>query len=106
MQLYHSQLIVIITKIIIVVIIAFNVVEQKKKKQQIHQHKYCHILSPIIGRVWKNSSERLPDRKIVTDRLITVRETSVSRHQGGSIEGPPEIPRTSQHYRIEGIKGD
>ena len=28
---------------------------------------------------------------------FAVRETDVSRHQGGPIEGPPEIPRTSQH---------
>ena len=34
---------------------------------------------------------------------FAVRETDVSRHQGGPIEGPPENPRTSQHYHIEGI---
>jgi len=38
-------------------------------------------------------------------QLIAVRETGVSRHQGGTIEGPPETPRTSHHYHIEGIKG-
>ena len=38
-------------------------------------------------------------------RLIAVRETGVSRHQGGPIEGPPETPRTSQHYRTEGGMG-
>ena len=37
--------------------------------------------------------------------LIAVRETGVSRHQGGPIEVPLEIPRTLQHYRIKGIKG-
>ena len=42
------------------------------------------------------------DRKNVT---LAVRETGVSRHQGDPFEGPPETPRTSQHYRIEGIKG-
>ena len=36
-------------------------------------------------------------------RLIAVRETGVSRHQGGPIEGPPGTPRTSQHYHIGGI---
>ena len=36
-------------------------------------------------------------------RLIAVRETGVSRHHGGPIEGPPETPRTSQDYHIEGI---
>ena len=54
-------------------------------------------------RKWKFSFlsvERLPDTKTVTDRLISVRETGVSRHQGGPIEGPPETPRTSQHYYI------
>ena len=40
-----------------------------------------------------------------SDQTITVRETGVSRHQGGQIEGPPDSPRTSQYYRIEGIKG-
>ena len=50
-------------------------------------------------------STGLPDRKSVTNRLIAVRETGVSRHQGGPIEGPPETPRASQYYRIEGIKG-
>ena len=29
------------------------------------------------------------------------RETSVSRHHGGPIEGPPETPRISLNYRIE-----
>ena len=55
-------------------------------------------------RKWKYSFlsvERLPDRKTVTDRLIAVRETCVCRHQGGPIEGPPETPRTSQHYHIK-----
>ena len=55
---------------------------------------------------WKSSFlsvKRLSDRKNVTDRLIAVRETGVSRHQGGPIEGPPETPLTSQHYHIEGI---
>ena len=37
-------------------------------------------------------------------QTLAVRETGVSRHHGGPIEGPPETPRTSQHYRIEGIK--
>ena len=36
-------------------------------------------------------------------RLIAVRETGVSRHQGVPIESPPETPRTSQHYHIEEI---
>ena len=40
-----------------------------------------------------------------TGRLIGVRETGVSRHHGGPIEGPPETPRTSQQYIIERIKG-
>ena len=37
-------------------------------------------------------------------RLIAVRETGVSRHHGGSIEGPPETPRTSQHYHFKEMK--
>ena len=55
-------------------------------------------------RKWKYSFLSV-DRKTATNRLIAVRETGVSRHQGGSVGGPPENPRTSQHYRIEGIKG-
>ena len=37
---------------------------------------------------------------------MAFRETGVSRHHGkGTIEGPPETPRTSQHYRIGEFKG-
>ena len=32
--------------------------------------------------------------------IIAVRETGFTRHRGGPIEGPPETPRASQHYRI------
>ena len=32
-----------------------------------------------------------------TPNITAVRETSVSRHHRGPIEGPPEPPRTSQH---------
>ena len=42
--------------------------------------------------------------KTTAIRLIAVRETGVSRHHGGSFEGPPETPRTSEYYRIEGFK--
>ena len=38
-------------------------------------------------------------------RRVAVRGTGVSLFHGGTIEGPPEIPRTSQHYHFEGIKG-
>ena len=38
-------------------------------------------------------SQVLP--KTTAIRRTTVRETSVSRHHGGTIEGPPETPRTS-----------
>ena len=55
-------------------------------------------------RKW-NTSFLSVDRKTATDRLIAVRETSVSRHHAGPIEGHPETLRTSQHYHIEGIKG-
>ena len=34
-------------------------------------------------------------------KTIAVRETGVSRHHGYPIEGPPETPRTSQHYHID-----
>ena len=42
--------------------------------------------------------------KTTAIRRAAVRETSVSRHQGDIIEGPPETPRTSLYYRIEGFK--
>jgi len=38
-------------------------------------------------------------------RRIAVRETSVSRYHRGPIEGPPKVPHSSHHYRIEGFKG-
>ena len=41
---------------------------------------------------------------IITIRRIAVRETGVSRHHGERMERPPETPRTSQHYPIEGFK--
>ena len=47
---------------------------------------------PIIcERKWNTSFlsvKRQPDRKNVTDRLVAVRETGVSRHHGCPIEGP------------------
>ena len=52
------------------------------------------------GKKWVNSSLGL----LLLD-LLAVRETGVSRHHGGTIESPPETSRTSQHNRIEGIKG-
>ena len=51
------------------------------------------------------SSSRRLEKQQRSDRRSAVRETGVSRHQGGPIEGPPETPRTSQHYRIEEVKG-
>ena len=38
-------------------------------------------------------------------RRIAVRETGVSRHHGDPIEGPPETPCTSLHYRRDQRKG-
>ena len=37
-------------------------------------------------------------------KRVAVRETSISLHIEGSIKSPPETPRTSQHYGIEGFK--
>ena len=37
--------------------------------------------------------------------MLTVRETSVSRHHGGPIEGPPETPRTSENVGTVGMHG-
>ena len=39
-----------------------------------------------------------------SDQHTAVRETGVSRHHGGPIEGPPETRRTSLHYRMEWFK--
>ena len=41
--------------------------------------------------------------KTTAIRRAAVRETSVSRHHRGTIEGPTETPRTSEHNHIEGI---
>ena len=48
----------------------------------------------------RNISQRALAGKTTAVRLIAVRETGVSRHHGGPIEGPPETPRTSEHYRL------
>ena len=37
-------------------------------------------------------------------RRTAVRETGVSRHQGGQLGGTPETPRISRHCGIEGFK--
>ena len=58
--------------------------------------RYLFVYQPNLEKNWKKKSV-----KTTAIRLIAVQETGVSRHQGGPIEGPPEIPRTSQHYRIE-----
>ena len=44
-------------------------------------------------------------RKLNNYSDAAVREASVSRYNGGPIEGSPETPRTSQHYHFEGLKG-
>ena len=56
------------------------------------------------GPPWNPPYITAPRVKSLPDKLIAVRETGVSRHRGGPIEGPPETPRTPQHYHIEGIK--
>ena len=67
---------------------------------------------PILcERKWKFSFLSVLPRvgvlpKTTAIRRAAVRETSVSRHHGGPIEGPPETRRTSLHYRIEWFKGD
>ena len=43
-------------------------------------------------------------RRTTVIRRIAVRETSVSRHHGEKIKGPPETSSESQHYRIEVFK--
>ena len=51
----------------------------------------CSVSSPII------LGHRSP--------TFAVRETDVSRHQGGPIEGPPETPRTSVLWCTGGFRG-
>ena len=46
-----------------------------------------------------------PDRKNVTDQTYSCPRDWRLSASGGPIEGPPETPRTSQHYHIEEIKG-
>ena len=44
--------------------------------------------------------------KTTVIRLTAVRQTNVSRHHGGPINGLPEIPRTSQStILLRGLKG-
>ena len=54
----------------------------------------------VLRHLAENDFLRQEKRHLQT---LAVRETGVSRHQGGPIEGPPETPRTSQHYHIEGL---
>ena len=50
------------------------------------------------------SVKRLPRQEKRHRQALAVRETDVSRHQGAPIEGPPETPRTSQHYHVKEIE--
>ena len=44
--------------------------------------------------------------KTTAIRRKAVRETGISRHRGGLIEGRPQTPRTiTELYRFEGFKG-
>ena len=78
----------------------FHLVQNRKKNRH-HDHIPFNVRGNVnvVFSVYKNSQTG----KMSTIRLIAVQETGVSRHQGGPIEGPPETPRTSQHYLIEGI---
>ena len=82
----------------------------RKTKKYTKIQKYYGALLPVhydcisFRKKLRNkflSFAQLNKMKII--RLIAVRETGISRHHGGQIEGPPETPRTSQHYHIEGI---
>ena len=55
--------------------------------------------------VWTlhNMTSCIPGKN-TTIRRATVRETGVSRHQGDSIEGPPENHRVSLKYCTDGLK--
>ena len=63
--------------------------------QLVHRKRNIQFVWMFCIRAWKTA----PIRR------VAVRETGVSRYHGGPIEGPPETPRTPQHYRIKGIKG-
>ena len=56
--------------------------------------------------VWKLTNTQIasPTGKTTTIRCTVIRETVGSRHHGGPVEVLPEIPRTLQHYGIEGFK--
>ena len=51
----------------------------------------CDSLTALVN----FRSPRVNDTFIPTVPTFAVRETDVSRHQGGPIEGPLETPRTS-----------
>ena len=59
---------------------------------------YVTSVNACTPELMSNGIRMVPDWKPVTDRLIAVRETGVSRHQGAPIEGPTETARTSEHY--------
>ena len=60
------------------------------------------MTSTVFRKGSLGSLETLSERHL----NLAVRETGISRHQGGLIEGPLETPRTSLYYRIEWLKGD
>jgi len=62
-----------------------------------NQSKKCNYNSNF-GFIWQESEKN----SLVSS---AVRETGVSCHHGGPIEGAPETPRASQHYGLEGFKG-
>ena len=68
------------------------------------RHKYGKEAN--IGNLEIRKSGRVGQTgKTTMIRRITVREDGVSRHHRGVIEGPPETPQTSRHYRIKGCEG-
>ena len=56
-------------------------------KNRMENSPHDHIPFNVKGK--GNTAFSVIDRKTSTDRLIAVRETGISRHQEGPIEGPP-----------------
>ena len=63
-----------------------------------------HLSRDLMNRDGESNQERREDEQNNSDQTCSFRETGVSRHQGGPIEGPPETPSTSQHYRTKELE--
>ena len=57
----------------------------------------CKLINKSIPDLDSHQRSAVREAMLPTVPTFAVRETDVSRHQGGPIEGPPETPHTSQN---------